>query len=306
MKTTKSISSIFSLLFFTILLLGLSYSCNSSDVPIDEPIIEEPKEPEPDPDPPAPEPWPYPKAISLWNHLVNLDISNTVDNLGINLIWAHDSPYSGQSWEDSHMYKSLQVPGIDYVFGKINRVAWGWTHRESVEHAKWVATLSKEHPEIIGLYLNDFYDEIEEGYRTAGQWREIIAAARGINPDLHIWVPHYPHRNQGQHDFDFDIDGVVVNIWGNRPEQIENAESHITAGLDHHPDKYVIAGLYLHSGVEDGGRWLTEAEFKKLLGYYVDLVNEDKLVGIRIFSAGQFEERPEYLTWAKEVLERLE
>src|SRR5690554_6661069 len=141
MKTTKSILSFFSLLFFTILLLGLSYSCNSSDGPIDEPIIDEPKEPEPDPDPPAPEPWPYPKAISLWNHLVNLDISNTVDNLGINLIWAHDSPYSGQSWEDSHMYKSLQVPGIDYVFGKINRVAWGWTHRESVEHAKWVATL---------------------------------------------------------------------------------------------------------------------------------------------------------------------
>ena len=36
--------------------------------------------------------------------------------------------------------------------------------------------------EIIGLYLNDFYDEIEEGYRTMDQWREIIAAVLDAIP----------------------------------------------------------------------------------------------------------------------------
>lgn len=301
MNTKKIHISFFSLLFF-FLFSALLCSCNPEDEIIDEPIIEEPN----DSDSIALEPWPFPKLISLWNHQVNLNISNVVNHLGINLVWPNDPAYSGQSWEQSHMFQSLQFEGVDYVFGKINRAAWGWTHLQSIEHARWVAMLSLVHPEIIGLYLNDFYDEIEEGYRTETQWRQIIAAAKNINPDLHIWVPHYPHRNQGKHDFNFDIDGVIVNIWGNRPEQIEILEEHIASGLEHHPNRYVIAGLYLHSGIVDGGRWLTEEEFKKILGHYVDLMNENKLVGVRLFSAEQFVERPEYIEWAKEVLERLE
>ena len=82
------------------------------------------------------------------------------------------------------MYKMLQVPGVKYVFAKIERAAWGWTHEQSMKHAHWVAQLSLEHTGILGMYLNDFYDEIEEGYRTEEQWREIIAAAKEINPNL--------------------------------------------------------------------------------------------------------------------------
>lgn len=307
-EITKSALSTF--LFSAMLSLFLLSSCGSSDerqvekTPVEEPPIDTPHEEEPDVPGTPPEPWPFPKMVSLWNHDVNLDITNTAKELGVNLVWTNDSPYIEQAWEDTHMFKSLQVDGINYVFGKINRVAWGWTHEGSVKHAKWVAALSKTHPEIIGLYLNDFYDEIEEGYRTEEQWREIIAAARSVNPKLHIWVPHYPHRNQGQHDFDFDIDGVVVNIWGNKPEQIENLEASITESLSHHPDKYVFAGMYLNSGNDE--RWLTEIEFKKVLGYYVDLMNEGKLVGMRLFSAGLFVERPEYISWAKSILARLE
>jgi hypothetical protein len=154
------------------------------------------------------------------------------------------------------------------------------------------------------MYLNDFYDEIEEGYRTEEQWREIIAAAKEINPNLQLWVPDYPHRNQGRHAFDFNIDGVILNLWGNDPELISHAREHLTAGLEKHTDIPVIAGLYLKSGME-GGRWLTEDEFKSVLGFYVEMVNERKLAGLRVFSAGQFEERPEYIGWAKEVLSNL-
>jgi hypothetical protein len=203
------------------------------------------------------------------------------------------------------MYSLLQIPGVKYVFAKIERSAWGWTHEQSVAHAKWIAELSLEHPGILGLYLNDFYDEIEDGYRTEEQWREIIAAAKGVNPDLQLWVPHYPHRDQGRHAFDFDIDGVILNLWGNDPELMGRAEEHLAAGLEHHPDLPVIAGLYLNSGSE-GGRWLTEEEFKSVLGHYVEMVNAGKLAGLRIFSAGQFEQRPEYLGWAKEVMSKLE
>lgn len=66
-------------------------------------------------------------------------------------------------------------------------------------------------------------------------------------------------------------------------------------------DKPVIAGLYLRAG-PDEGRWLTESEFKETLGHYVDLVNAGELAGLRVFAANQFEERPDYVEWADEVL----
>jgi len=49
---------------------------------------------------------------------------------------------------------------------KIERAAWGWTHEMSLRHARWIAELSKEHSGIMGMYLNDFYDEVEDGYRN--------------------------------------------------------------------------------------------------------------------------------------------
>jgi hypothetical protein len=241
------------------------------------------------------------KLISVWEHQRSIDLTELTDDLGFNMVWSHDPAYDGQAWEDTHMYHCLQVPGIDYVLAKIERAAWGWTQEMSVRHARWVALLSQMHPGIIGMYLNDFYDEVEEGHRTEEQWREIIAAAKDINPDLLLFVPHYPHRGQERHKFDFDIDGVILNLWGNRPELIARAEEHLATGISMHPDRLIIAGLYCHAGM-DGGRWLTEEEYKKTLGLYVDLVNQGKIDGLRVFRAGQLLERPEYQEWTREVL----
>lgn len=241
------------------------------------------------------------KLVTLWNHETQLDLAPLVQDLGFNFIWTHDPAYTNQTWEETHMYKCLQVPGVKYVLAKIERAAWGWTQEQSVRHAKWIAELSLEHEGIFGLYLNDFYDEIEDGHRTEEQWREIIDAAKSINPNLKLIAPHYPHRNQERHAFDFPIDGVILNIWGNTPELMANAEKHLTTGISHHPDRFVIAGLYLHSGMY-GGRWLSEAEFKRVLTYYVSMLKQNKIAGIRIFSAGQLYQRPEYIEWAKDIM----
>ena len=244
------------------------------------------------------------KLISLWEHQSSIDLTQLTDDLGFNMIWSHDPAYTGQAWEETHMYQCLQVPGVDYVLAKIERAAWGWTQEMSVRHARWIALLSQIHPGIIGMYLNDFYDEIEEGHRTEEQWREIITAAKEINPDLLLFVPHYPHRGQERHKFDFDIDGVILNLWGNRPELIARAEEHLETGISMHPDRLIIAGLYCHAGM-DGGRWLTEEEYKNTLGLYVDLINKGRIDGLRVFRAGQLLERPEYQEWTREVLSNL-
>lgn len=80
------------------------------------------------------------------------------------------------------------------------------------------------------------------------------------------------------------------------------AEKHLAAGLTHHPNRFVIAGLYLNSGM-NGGRWLSEEEFKRVLGHYVSMLNSGKIAGLRIFSAGQLYKKPEYIDWAKEILD---
>jgi len=240
--------------------------------------------------------------VCLWQHRMDVDIRGMVKELGFNAVWTSDEPYHGQAWEETHMYRSLQVPGVDYVFAKIERLQWGQTHEGSVKHAKWIGELSLDHGEIVGLYLNDFYDEIEEDYRTMDQWREIIAAAKAANPNLPIWVPHYPHRANEQQKYDVDYQGVIFNVWD--PQNLEGAERYLAQAEAQHAGKTILGGIYLSSGPRRG-RWLTEEEFKKLLKFYVNHINAGKLDGLRIFCAYQLEERPEYVGWAKEVLKDL-
>jgi hypothetical protein len=239
--------------------------------------------------------------ICLWQHRQEVDIAPIVKELGFNTVWTDDDPYDGQAWEETHMYRALQAPGIKYVIPKVDRAAWGWTQEIALRHAKWVARLSLEHKEIIALYLNDFYDEIEDGHRTMEQWSEIIAAVKAVNPDLKLIVPHYPHRRNVERPYDFDHDAVIFNLWHHR--DISRVEEHLTQAERQHADKPLFTGLYLNSGSgRGGGHWLTEEEFKGMLRLFVDHANAGKTAGVRIFCAYQLEQRPEYIEWAKEVL----
>ncbi len=240
--------------------------------------------------------------ICLWQHEQCVDIAPLVNELGFNTVWTDDPEYTGQRWEETHMYRALQVPGVRYVIPKVERAAWGWTHEASLRSARWLAELALAHDEIIGLYLNDFYDEIEEGHRTMEQWQEIIAAARSANAGLDLWVPHYPHRGNEQRAYDIDYQGVVLNLWD--PANLAGAERHLATVEAQHAGRTLIGSLYLDSGA-GGGHWLTEDEFRTTLGRCVDHVNAGKLHGLRIFCACQLTQRPEYVGWAKEALRPL-
>ncbi len=100
-------------------------------------------------------------------------------------------------------------------------------------------------------------------------------------------------RGRDRHAFDFDIDGVILNLWGNRPELMARAEEHLAPEIAHHPGILVKAGFYLRSGM-DGGRWLSEEELKRVLTHYVDMINKGKPAGLRIFSTGHLDECPGY------------
>ncbi len=237
--------------------------------------------------------------ICLWQHQQQVDVGPLVAALGCNVVWTDDEPYHGQSWDETHMFRAVQIPGVRGGIPKIERIQWGQSHEGSLQHAAWIGRLSRCHEEILGLYLNDFYDEIEDGFRTMGQWREIIAAAREANPALALWVPHYPHRGNARCAYDFDYQGVIFNLWD--PRDLPEAEAHLLRAEAKHAGKLVVGGLYLSSGPEEG-RWLTEREFRDLLGLYVAHVRADRLAGLRFFCACQLVERPQYVEWAREVM----
>ena len=64
--------------------------------------------------------------ICVWEHDAKVDIAPIVRELGLNTLWAHDGPYNGKmEWKDTMMFRALQIPGLKYVLGKIDRKQWG-------------------------------------------------------------------------------------------------------------------------------------------------------------------------------------
>lgn len=242
--------------------------------------------------------------ISVWEHAAKIDIAPIVKEVGFNTVWTHDRPCDKTTKiEDTLMYRHLNTPGVKYVIAKVERGIWGWNFDQAIRHAEWIANLSLTEKRIIGLYLNDFCEEMEEtakGGHTETEFREIIAKTKSINSRLPIWVPCYPPREL-EKPYDFDIDAVIFSFYNTKV--LQDHEKLLEQALRKFRGKPLMGSLYLNSGSE--ARWLSEEEFKQLTDFFVAKVNEGKLCGIRIFRVASLEERPEYAKWTKEALAKL-
>ena len=242
--------------------------------------------------------------ISVWEHSPQVDIAATVRNVGFNTVWTHDKPYDGAyKFEDTLMYRHLQAPGVKYVIAKVERGIWRWTFDQAMRHTEWIAELSKTQKQIAGLYLNDFYDEmatVEKGGHTEQQFRQIIAKAKSINPRLPIWVPCYP-PGELKKAYDFDIDAIIFSFYNTKV--LGDHEKLLDQGLAKFKGKPLMGSVYLNAGSE--GRWLTEEEYKQLLAFFVDDINQGKLCGLRIFRVQNLIDKPEYAKWAAEAIARV-
>ncbi len=241
--------------------------------------------------------------ISVWEHSAKVDIAPTVKEVGFNTVWTHDKPYSGEKLEDTLMYTHMRTPGIKYVIAKIERGIWGWKFDQAMAHAEWIANQSLTRKEIVGLYLNDFIEEMgktDKGGHSAEEFRKIIAKAKSINPRLPIWAPCYPPREL-EEPFDFDIDAIIFSFYNTKV--LQDHAKLVDQALKKFPGKPHMGSVYLNAGSE--GRWLNEQEYKQLLNFFVQDINEGKLCGLRIFRVENLQQRPEYATWAKEALANL-
>jgi hypothetical protein len=248
--------------------------------------------------------FPSEPLISVWEHDDKVDIAPIIKEIGFNTVWTHDKPYDGKmKLEDTLMYRHMKIPGVKYIIAKVERGIWGWKFDEAMRHAAWIAELSLTHKEIIGLYLNDFYEETEEtskGGHSVQEFRQIIAKAKAINPRLAIWAPCYPPQDLDK-PYDFDIDAIIFSFYDTT--QLQNHELLLDRALKKFQGKPILGSLYLDAGSE--GRWLTEQEFKGLMDFFVEKVNEGKLAGIRVFRVESLIQRPEYVKWLEESLSKL-
>jgi hypothetical protein len=197
----------------------------------------------------------------------------------------------------------MRVPGVKYVIAKIERGIWGWTFEQAMAHAAWIATLSLTHKEIIGLYLNDFTEEMEEvakGGHSEKEFRQVIAKAKSINPRLPIWVPCYPPKDL-ERPYDFDIDAIIFSFYDTTV--LQDHAKLLDRALDKFRGKPLMGSLYLNAGSE--GRWLGKDEIRQLLDFFVDGINQRRLCGLRIFRVESLIQRPEYVAWTKEALANL-
>ncbi|NWG14398.1 MAG: hypothetical protein HXY20_12780 [Acidobacteria bacterium] len=241
--------------------------------------------------------------ISVWEHSAQVDIAPIVKEVGFNTVWTHDKPYSGQKLEETLMYTHMRTPGIKYVIAKIERGIWGWKFDQAMAHAEWIAGLSLTREEIIGLYLNDFMEEMEEvgkGGHSEKEFRQIIAKAKCINPGLPIWVPCYP-PHELEKAYDFDIDAIIFSFYNT--QVLQDHARLLDQALKKFQGKPLMGSLYLNAGSER--RWLSQEEVKQLLNFFVQGINEGKLCGLRIFRAENLRQRPEYMAWTKEALANL-
>ncbi|MGE5360266.1 MAG: hypothetical protein ACM3NQ_14710, partial [Bacteroidales bacterium] len=159
------------------------------------------------------------------------------------------------------------------------------------------------HKEIIGLYLNDFTEEMEDiakGGHSEKEFRQIIARAKSVNPRLPIWVPCYPPKDL-ERPYDFDIDAIIFSFYDTTV--LQDHAKLLDRALTKFPAKPLMGSLYLNAGSE--GRWLSEEEIRQLLDFFVESINQRKLCGLRIFRVRNLLDRPEYATWTKQALAKL-
>ena len=153
---------------------------------------------------------------------------------------------------------------------------------------------------ILDNPVREEMDEIAKGGHSEKEFRQIIAKAKSINPALPIWAPCYPPKEL-ERSFDYDIDAIIFSFYNTKV--LQDHARLLDQGLKKFEGKPLMGSVYLNAGSE--GRWLTEQEYKQLLNFFVQDINEGKLCGLRIFRVENLQQRPEYAAWAKEALANL-
>lgn len=116
----------------------------------------------------------------------------------------------------------------------------------SIKEARHVGRLSKDFPNITGVYFDDLLGRMEKDNRSTEQIAAIYHAAKRANPGLRMWSVVYTHELEHASEWKALAPFIdVVNLWIWNSPQIEHQDTHIQQCRELFPDKPIVMGCYL-------------------------------------------------------------
>jgi hypothetical protein len=173
------------------------------------------------------------------------------------------------------------------VYGYITRPTW---HPDPVGIAKWYANAALDHPEIIGVMLDDVIDQLAKGDWTNEIVLKMIRAIR-TNPQLKIMLTCYPRWGELDKSFNWDFDAVWLAVNGD--QVLGNLDYYLNLAYQKFPEKEIWVGVYPNGG------WnlppLTPEQLRAVIITCREHYQRGKIAGIAIYDCGYMAEHPEML-----------
>lgn len=134
------------------------------------------------------------------------------------------------------------------VWDKNKKMKWecpGGTER-SIQEARNVGRLSKDYPNITGVYFDDLLGRMERDERSTDQVAAIYRAAKSVNPRLKMWAVLYSHELERTAELKLLAPYIdVVNLWIWNSPNIKHQETYIQQCRELFPGKPIVMGCYL-------------------------------------------------------------
>ena len=223
--------------------------------------------------------------------------------------WAFQpAMYYGTGDPDTAEEEWEWCPGKQYIDLGITNLIGEYSGLEH-DHDHWMLclrnqlALSLNHPEIVGIYLNDYYFSLRDGYRTRAQWEEVVDTIRSVNPNLPLVVGWVPWMEDDENIDTWlswiEYDQVLCQMRLGQSLPLEGMDAFMTRCEIKFAGKPIWGTANIH---DQNQVLLTEQEFKEILNINKNHWDSGKIIGVRIQHVQHLLDHPEYADWTREIL----
>ena len=203
------------------------------------------------------------------------------------------------AWIGSSAYTMVQL-GIDHIIG----MYYGYEYDQvtNMLYLKNQVNLSLNHPEIVGIYLNDYYFTIKEGVKTYENYREAINYIKTVNPSLKTYIAYAPLMEADPHIdtilSQISFDAVFCQMRLGQGIDVEGMDAFLQRTEAKFARKQVWGTLLL---ADQTGTALTDAQARRLIEINRQHYDAGRIEGMRVQYVDTVMSNPTYLQMIQDV-----
>lgn len=203
------------------------------------------------------------------------------------------------AWIGSSAYTMVQL-GIDHIIG----MYYGYEYDQvtNMLYLKNQVNLSLNHPEIVGIYLNDYYFTIKEGVKTYENYREAINYIKTVNPSLKTYIAYAPLMEADPHIdtilSQISFDAVFCQMRLGQGIDVEGMDAFLQRTEAKFARKQVWGTLLL---ADQTGTALTDAQARRLIEINRQHYDAGRIEGMRVQYIDTVMSNPTYLQMIQDV-----